>query len=311
MSVLGENRLKILSDFDGVLTDLDEETVREAEIFRDKLERVAGLHSQEITEVMAMANDLMTKAPHEYGWRVKGRMAAFCDEDAFIRLNAMGSLFDDLAGNLHPILARGRNRLADSSTKTYFELVQQSYSEMTEETARGLRKPLDPEAVLVLKTLLERGVEIVVVSNSHTTRIMQLLTDVGLKPQAQGERKGDAGGDSRLRVRGGAQKFGLGDESKSFKIGPYAVETNRPTYRGILLEEKPNVVIGDVFSLDLGLPLSLILDRVECFENLRILLRKRSYSAAWAINYLEANLPKEVNGGLLKRFDELLAMDLV
>ena len=59
-------------------------------------------------------------------------------------------------------------------------------------------------------------------------------------------------------LRGGARKFVLdpGASAELF-VGPLRVETARRDYLMILREELPDAVVGDVFSLDLSLPLRL------------------------------------------------------
>jgi hypothetical protein len=174
---------------------------------------------------------------------------------------------------------------------------------MTHETSIGKRQPIEPEAVETIRRLIARGVEVVVVSNSGTERICQMLSGVGLKPVPH-----EAGVTSSLRVRGGARKFWLGDQSDCLVAGPYAVEVDRPLYRQILEEEKPDIVVGDVFSLDLALPVALASQRQAGLAELRAILRRRPYTPKWSQEFLLHGIPEEVNRGIIDRMDELLEL---
>jgi hypothetical protein len=68
--------------------------------------------------------------------------------------------------------------------------------------------------------------------------------------------------EKRPTVRGGARKFGLGSRPQTIEVGAFGdqtvqVDTDRPHYESALLELNPDAVIGDVFCLDLSLPIRL------------------------------------------------------
>ena len=69
--------------------------------------------------------------------------------------------------------------------------------------------------------------------------------------------------EKRPKIQGGARKFGLGKKPKPMLIakstddGEVQIDTDRPHYEEALLAIQPDLVIGDVFCLDLSLPIRL------------------------------------------------------
>jgi hypothetical protein len=101
--------------------------------------------------------------------------------------------------------------------------------------------------------LLAGGVEVVVVSNSGTDKLQRWFTHAGLPCRVDPERAPGA-----LRLRGSARKFVLAEGAgRALEVGPLALDTARPHYERVFDEERPDAVVGDVFSLDLALPLWL------------------------------------------------------
>ena len=93
---------------------------------------------------------------------------------------------------------------------------------------------------------------------------------------------------------------GIAKPSDFFDVGSYRIETRRPVYDAIVREEQPDAVIGDVFSLDLSLPLRLA--RENAIPCDRFFLRVRDYTPVWSRQYLV----KEIKGGrAITRLDEI------
>lgn len=294
--------MKILSDFDGVLTNLNHEAARVAEIFSRDFGRLAELSPASTAALMAEVEQEMAAFPYRHGWRVLSRVTAYCNEDGFIRANAAAACLDDWAERGRADVAALRKKLQAGGMKDFKALAQSAYEQMVAETAAGKQHPIDESTRPVLQRLLDKGVEIVVVSNSGTDRIVQLLANAGLKPVAHGA------GEGTLRVRGNARKFLLGEVPRAFNVGDYVIDTHRPHYEAILREEMPDVVIGDVFSLDLALPLRLAASKEKGFENLQVVLRKREYSPDWSLEHLTSGLGREAKGGIFDRLDQLLEL---
>jgi phosphoglycolate phosphatase-like HAD superfamily hydrolase len=267
--------MKILSDFDGVLTDLAEEAERVREIF-------LSLLPEATRPLVEKAERGMAADPSRHGWRVHGRITAYWNEDGFVHTNALAAALDELV----------------PSTRSHCELAETAYLKMVEETAAGKLKPVDPAVRSVFRKLCERGVEIVVVSNSGTDRICRLLAAEGLEPSPHAE-----GSGAPLRVRGHAGKFRLGSAPEIIRVGDYEIDVDRPAYREILLEERPDVVVGDVFSLDLALPLELA--RRGILEKVRLALRRRPYTPFWVTDFL---VKADGRAQVLDRFEDLLSL---
>ncbi len=289
--------MKILTDFDGVLTDLASEARRVRSIFEDELGRLTDVGQALLTQVLGRAEAAMVAEPHRHGWRVNGRITAFSNEDGFIQVNGLAACLDDLAKN-DVTVRYWRSQLNSKGIADFPALAQASYLQMAAETAAGQLHPIDERAAESLKRLIADGVQIVVVSNSGTERICQILSAAGLQPEVHDPSKRQG----PLRVRGGARKFMLGREPKILPVGPYAVELDRPHYEAILMEERPDVVIGDVFSLDLALPLAMAREGRALPRNARLVLRRRPYTPAWSAAFLESAPTEEIRCELADTF---------
>jgi phosphoglycolate phosphatase-like HAD superfamily hydrolase len=272
--------MKFLFDFDGVLTEQTEEALRVREIFRDAIARIGRTSVESAERLVARGEAEMEKAPTRHGWKMHGRVTAFANEDLFIRNNGLAAHFDEAAAAGDAELAELLTRARAEGFKDFYALAQQAYLDMVEETRSGKMKPTDPETGPLLNGLVRAGHEVVIVSNSGTDRILNLLERAGVPGQAH-----TAHPTARLRVRGDARKFELAENPDSFLVDGYAVEVARPVYENILREEKPDAVIGDVFSLDLALPLQLSRRVPESFRGIRLYLRTRDYTPAWSKRY--------------------------
>lgn len=289
---------KFLFDFDGVLTDQTEEAGRVREIFRSSLMDLANLSSDDADLNLDDAEAEMNRQPWRHGWLVKDRVSAFADEDLFTRNNGLASCLDGWCADRAP-LDRIRQNVIAGGHADFRALAEFAYEEMARETSQGLIKPVDPATASVLENILDRGHSIVVVSNSGTDRIIRILSGCGLSPVAHAENPA-----ARLRVRGSARKFELGEVPHSFSVGSYEVDVARPVYDAILREETPAAVIGDVFSLDLALPLHLA--RTGVLPGLKLFLRTRGYTPFWSRNFVSN--AKE-SAASLHLLDDLKSLD--
>lgn len=137
----------------------------------------------------------------------------------------------------------------------------------------------------IVEDLNNSGVEIIVASNSKTEKIKYLFgkADVNVSDETSSERNG-------VHARGDAMKFVI---DKEFTDLPEYLEVNenykvpirRSSYYKILSEEKPDFVIGDVFSLDIALPLYLRMND-SSFQNLKVIQKVQPYTPDWIKNFL-------------------------
>jgi len=160
-----------------------------------------------------------------------------------------------------------------------------AYAAMVEETRAGHHRPLEPLGAAALAGLYQAGIELVIVSNSGTDRILELLAGAGLEAADH-----QADPTARFRVRGGARKYELGPHPELLPLADFDIDIARPAYRAILEEEEADGVIGDVFSLDLALPLHLTRTDPARHGGCRLFLRVRDYTPQWALDLTRRDL---------------------
>jgi hypothetical protein len=237
-------------DFDGVFTDPSHEGDVCSKHFRDKIISLglseAGLDTEAAVDSwLGELRARQASKPFHYGWRSEGRISAFTFEDPFIRNIGLADFMDGLAGDGDLRAKKVLSRLKSSEKISSFgELSEWAFHKL------HLKKAPDPSAKAWVGEALDRGHEVVIVSNSASDKIHEFLDQVGFSK------------DRRPQVRGGAKKFGLGHEPRQIEVGSHGsetvrVDTDRPFYEQALLELKPDAVIGDVFCLDLSLPVRL------------------------------------------------------
>jgi hypothetical protein len=246
--------MRIVMDFDGVYTDPTEEGEACAKNF---LEKIISFGLKEVDldtveKVDSWFGELRARQatnPFSYGWRSEGRVSAFTFEDPFIRNIGLADFLDHLAkegdSKANAVLKKLKS---EGKINSFGELSEWSFHQLT------LKKRPDPMAKKWVQDAIQKGHEVFIVSNSATNKIEEFLEE------------NDFSKSARPQVRGGARKFGLGKNPKplliakgvsGFKNGELTADTDRPIYEEALMELRPDAVIGDVFSLDLTLPLRL------------------------------------------------------
>jgi hypothetical protein len=138
----------------------------------------------------------------------------------------------------------------------------------------------------IVKELNSKGIEIIIASNSKTEKIEHLFRKAGHRVTNE---KSIVRG--RLHAIGNAQKFVI---DKAFTQVPERLEINkryrpelrRRNYFNILSDEMPDYVIGDVFSLDIALPLYLRLNDSR-FKKLKVIQRIHPHTPKWVKDYLK------------------------
>lgn len=286
--------MKFIFDFDGVLTDQTEEAKRYHEIF-----------CQELGDdtLVQQATSIIEKSPHLHGWKVHGRVSAYANEDLLVANVGLAMCMDELADNNEEKFATLRNRLQNQGIPSFYELSQKAFSQMIAETRAGKIDPLDPKTKSIFTKILNDGHTLTVVSNSSTDRILNLLKNKNLDI-ADHEQDPKA----PLRVRGGAKKFKLTETKQGFFVGNYWVDTARPNFERIIREEKPDVMIGDVFSLDLALPYYLAKTEPQNFASLNLVLREQHYTPRWTKDFFAKSKEKNINLLSINSLDQILQL---
>jgi hypothetical protein len=296
--------MKLLSDFDGVWTLPDEEGVANGAALDGALEDVLGEGERSTVRAwIARARSAVHAEPGRWGWSIAGRISAFADEDPFTVHGALLHYLDVARGN-DPLAARLAAAIEerDGSLGAFGGRAHVGGVRAVE----ARRGPAITEgAVRAGRELLGGGIEVVVVSNSGTEKLKRWFDHAGLPNQVHPERA-----DGALRLRGSAQKFVLSPEQGDMlDVGGLSVDVARPRYEAVLREERPDAIVGDVFSLDIALPLALK-RREPGWRNVRLFWLVQPYTPDRVRRAL-ASLPdgdvERVEGGLPGVADRLLA----
>lgn len=280
--------MKFIFDFDGVMTDQTAEAIRVKQIFTDTLKERCGLSPARVDLMLERAYSEIRKSPHSHGWKDQGRISAYANEDLFIENVGLASCLRELADSERGDFHDAREGLQQTDAPGFVNLSQFAYEKMVQETRQGHIKPVDPKMAPLFRKLLAQGHELVVVSNSATTRILDLLHGAGLNDAIDH----DANPKAPFRVRGSARKFDLGEHPRGFEVGGYRIDTSRPSYERIIREEKPQAVTGDVFSLDLALPLHLTRLEPDTFGGMTLFLREQAYTPEWTKQFFKNTTEK-------------------
>ncbi len=262
--------LKIVSDFDGVWTDQAAEVDAVRGFVVEELARLARVERTEAAVAYAeLVRDVMA-APAEHGWAPDGRISAFVDEDPLLESSAIARL---LASATAPSAIRWR----DAVLSGFADLHEFGEHCFVGGTTRFLREQppcIVPEAKAMLAALHEHGAEVVVVSNSATEKLVKFFAAAGITA-AEHEH-------AELRVRGSARKWQLGGTDATIDVGGRSIYVDRPRYREVIEDERPDVIIGDVFSLDLALPHAMR-RHGDAAAPRALVLRCHAHTPAWVL----------------------------
>ena len=261
--------LKILSDFDGVWTNQGPEAVVLLEHTIGKLAGLASRPSQDIVSELQTVRQQMAAAPARNGWAPDGRISAYLDEDPLVESSALCHYIDRgedaLAKELREaVLAAGFDSLAALSETVFREATAKFRAE---------HPPcLVDDAAGLMASLRDTGAEVVIISNSGADKISAWLQNAGI----------DAGPSERhtVRVRGAAAKWKLGDTDQAIEVAGRSIHVDRPLYRAAIEAENPDLIIGDVFSLDLALP-HVMRQAENPAAPRRLALRRHAHTPAW------------------------------
>ena len=286
---------KILSDFDGVWTD----PVHEADSVRALMVSETARLAEQPLELVAADYEayraLAMARPAENGWApprwTGGRITAFVDEDPFCAGNAIAGVLGEVAQGAHEVAADLRERTcryADRVLASAFGSGFESMSDFADHaflSATSAYRDEHPPALVdgaadIARELIAAGVELVIVSNSGTDKILDWFGKLGI-PGHDAEGPEPDGDDSSIAVRGGAGKFILGDTDASLSVSGRTIYVDRPRYASVIEAEAPDLVIGDVFSLDLALPHHRR-SAGAAHAPSELVLRRHDYTPAWS-----------------------------
>lgn len=303
--------VKLISDFDGVWTNQEAEAVYVWNYMVKSIASLIGDTPESVNNILLECKKEMDRTPYEYGWFYDGSVAAYYQEDPFGDNNAIFDFINRAASTKSYSNFKQKLAAIKLAIEKKLNMKCAAYSNdcFTRSTSQfkleGKLKPVETAGEIV-KELNAMGVEIVVVSNSKTEKIEHLFRKAG--QSVTNDRSIKRG---RLHAIGDAKKFVINDKftelPQSTKItGRFNVSLRRENYFNILLKEKPDYVIGDVFSLDLALPLYLRLND-ERFSGLKVVQKVHNHTPNWVKDYLSKDEFKDI-AFLVDSIDELPAL---
>lgn len=261
--------IKIVSDFDGVWTDQAAEVEAVRSFVVDELTRLAGVAREQAAAGYAALVRTVMAAPDLHGWAPDGRISAYVDEDPLIECSAVARM---LATTREPEALRWRDMVVAGGFTDVHAFGEHCFVGGTTRFLREQPPCIVPGAREMLTALRERGADVVVVSNSATEKLVKFFAAAGIVAAEHGS--------AELRVRGSARKWQLGETDARIVVAGRGIHVDRPRYREVITDESPDLVIGDVFSLDLALP--SVMRREEAPGAPRALvLRRHPHTPAW------------------------------
>ena len=240
-------RLLIL-DFDGTLTNAEEEGKNYKIGY---LEDVALLADLTVEETMKLANQFeneILQNSNKFGWKFNGKIVAPASVDPYLRIMPISRMIFDQVGAFENLKERD------------FVLDRILYKYNYQKTTTAFR---EGAADFFAETAGLEGLETCIVTNSHTEPVQEKVRVLAK----------EAGHDFDWlveRVYGSARKYLLDDSFDKMREAMYIPNLTRPIYlrrklyydRLKNLQEKFNsdwkntVVLGDIFELDLCVPLA-------------------------------------------------------
>ncbi len=299
---------KLISDFDGVWTNQDEEAAFVQEYILKQISNISGFRGEKVSEIISGCRKEMDRTPYEWGWMNNGSIACYYGEDPFGDNNAILDFIDRSANEKSfsifkqelyvikkSILSNGFASLDSFSNKCFFDSTKK-FKELGKLTpGKNIKK--------IVGELIKQGIETVVASNSKTEKIEYLFIKAGVPVSTEKSIK-----RSDVHARGGSIKFVIDNDYDSL---PEFIEVTkrfkpnlrRKNYFKVLSEEKPDFVIGDVFSLDLALPLYLRMNDKN-FSNLKVIQKVHKHTPTWVKDFLSKYVEEGI-AGMIDEVDEL------
>lgn len=241
--------VSLLTDFDGVWTDPARELQAVSGYLTGELARLGGLAPERAVELYQRFRDGVRAHPAEHGWRIDGRLVSFVDEDVFAEPTAVGQWIERApcadSRRLRAAILGAHESVNAFLDHCYHSTCARFREEVPHDLARGAER--------VLAWFLREGVPVVFASNAPFEKVAGWFACHGL---AVADARATEPGAAPLRAYGRAGKQWLGGRA-TLTTGGREVPVDRPQYRAILERERPTLVVGDVFSLDLALPLAL------------------------------------------------------
>ncbi len=281
--------LKLLSGFDGIWTNQEKEAEYVWDTIHKKLRQVTKFSESEIKNIFDEAESDMNRTPYENGWMNEEKISAFRGEDPFGDIYALFGYIDKTANTKSFSVYKQKlaeikkdiNNKYKSPEKFAFECFTEASRKFKE--SGKLAPPANAKASL--EKVLDKGADVVIASNSGTEKIEHLFLKLGKSPTNEKSFK-----RNNVFARSNARKFVI---SPDYKMLPetmnikkyYDIQLRRKFYHKVLTDEMPDFVLGNIFSIEIALPLYLRQSEPG-FKNLKVIQLIKKYTPGWVKDYL-------------------------
>ena len=245
--------LHLLSDFDGVWTEPAREYAAVQAKVVAELALALGESEERSQRRYQEYSAAVMRQPDKYGWQANSqdlRLSSYVDEDYFCLPAAIGQLIDqgdslDMQEVKEAVLGR-------------YDSVIEMLDHCFHSTCTSFRQQIDHDltqgAEPVLQWMLDHEIAVTWATNAPAEKIISWFAHHGFEVFDALETEPSV---APLRVYGRAGKQWLGDSADKLSFAGRDVWVDRPQYRKIIERECPDLVVGDVLSLDLALPLAM------------------------------------------------------
>jgi len=242
-----------LTDFDGVWTNPWRELQAVHKTVREELARMVGHTMEEMEPTYQGFRSAVLAHPDQHGWHMDGRFSSYVDEDYFAVPTAIGQHIDqarcEVSSTFRDLVLKEYGSVLEFLDHCYHSTCDRFRLEVDHDLTEGAER--------VLHWLLENDVNVVFATNAPGGKVVDWFSHHGF---GVADGRDTEPGSSQLRVYGRSGKQFLGEAHNTMSFGGRTVHTNRPQYREILERESPDLVVGDVLSLDLSQPLAMRVD---------------------------------------------------
>lgn len=280
------NKGLVILDFDGTITDVDQEAIPFVENYKENMANDLGISRENLEQRWLKAQKVIESNPSRYGWLSNGKIVAPAYADPLIMSRTIAGLLLDEANRYS-----NNNRLANSSSREIVldEYFKKSYPYM------GIVFKKDADNFL---TTLSDSIDTCIVTNSKTDGVRKKISHLPT-------------GHFDIPIYGDAKKYLLDDtwndapESVSLEGFGRPLFLRRQKYYETLemvkLERQVgpyNVfVVGDVYELDLLLP---------AYMRMNIILTPRKSTPQFEIDAVKSSQFGKVAYSLNEVLDHIL-----
>ena len=270
--------MRILSDFDGVWTNQQDEA-RFAQVWlANEVAALVGFTAEEALRDFDAFYALSMGEPGRNGWAPDGRVTGFVDEDPALSTGSVAYWLEQ--GGEHPVGGSCRAEAWRSGLRyAGYASVEDFASSQFHPAMASFRvehgHALVEGASEIVDRMVSEGHELVFVSNSPVEKLREMLGAEGI------------GSGDQVRVIGDAKKWLIRNDQPRVSVDGREVYMDRPHYEAILLDVQPDLVVGDVASFDLALP-AYMRWQGRLSADLRLVLRRSANSSKWALDQAES-----------------------